>query len=208
MTDETRVTAHLTVDVDEADLSLGTSAVEDAVTELVGPGVAGELRLTVRRSGGGAGEAGTDVAEASTSPEDPTNVVETDEDGDESGPSASEAEPSDASDAGNSTDATDATDTTDATDASDSADASDSTGDGGDAAEETPGPAPTGSPSDETKANFEVYEDRAGQFRWRLVHDNGNVIADSGEGYSTWAGAENGLRSVKRNAPGAAVERL
>ena len=29
----------------------------------------------------------------------------------------------------------------------------------------------------------ELYKDAAGEFRWRYVHDNGNVIADSGEGY-------------------------
>jgi len=64
------------------------------------------------------------------------------------------------------------------------------------------------SPEAASRARFEVYEDRAGEFRWRLVHDNGNVIADSGEGYATWRGAENGIRSVKTNASGAPVERL
>jgi uncharacterized protein YegP (UPF0339 family) len=72
----------------------------------------------------------------------------------------------------------------------------------------TPGPAPADPPAGPAKARFEVYEDRGGQFRWRLVHDNGNVIADSGEGYATWAGAENGLQSVKRNAADATVRRL
>ncbi len=38
-------------------------------------------------------------------------------------------------------------------------------------------------------ATFEVYEDRAGKYRWRLRHDNDNFIADSGEGYSSKAGA-------------------
>ena len=57
-----------------------------------------------------------------------------------------------------------------------------------------------------SKAVFEVYEDRAGQWRWRLVHDNGNIIADSGEGYSSRQKCEQGLESVKQNAPGAAVE--
>jgi uncharacterized protein YegP (UPF0339 family) len=70
------------------------------------------------------------------------------------------------------------------------------------------GEGPAVTPTADPKARFEVYEDRAGEFRWRLVHDNGNVIADSGEGYATWRGAENGLRSVKRNAPDATVERL
>jgi uncharacterized protein YegP (UPF0339 family) len=54
-------------------------------------------------------------------------------------------------------------------------------------------------------ATFEIYEDDAGQYRWRLVHDNGNIIADSGEGYSSRQKAEQGLRSVKENAPDADV---
>jgi uncharacterized protein YegP (UPF0339 family) len=28
-----------------------------------------------------------------------------------------------------------------------------------------------------------VYEDEAGEFRWKLVADNGEIIADSAEGY-------------------------
>lgn len=58
------------------------------------------------------------------------------------------------------------------------------------------------------KATFEVYEAKDGKWRWRLVHDNGNVIADSGQGYSSRQAAEKGLRSVKRNALGATVERV
>jgi hypothetical protein len=54
-------------------------------------------------------------------------------------------------------------------------------------------------------ATFEVYEDRAGQYRWRLVHSNGNIIADSGEGYATKQKAKQGIESVKQNAPDAAV---
>ncbi|GAB7089808.1 hypothetical protein JCM18237_00790 [Halorubrum luteum] len=56
-----------------------------------------------------------------------------------------------------------------------------------------------------SKATFELYEDAAEQWRWRLVHDNGNIIADGGEGYASKENAENGLESVKRNAPGAHV---
>jgi amphi-Trp domain-containing protein len=56
-----------------------------------------------------------------------------------------------------------------------------------------------------SKATFEVYEDNAEQYRWRLVHDNGNIIADSGEGYASKQKAEQGLGSVKSNAPGAYV---
>ena len=60
----------------------------------------------------------------------------------------------------------------------------------------------------DSKATFELYEDRAGEFRWRLVHDNGNIIADSGEGYSSASDARKGIESVKVNAPGAEVQRL
>jgi amphi-Trp domain-containing protein len=56
-----------------------------------------------------------------------------------------------------------------------------------------------------SKATFEVFEDSAEQYRWRLVHDNGNIIADSGEGYASRQKAEQGLESVKENAPGAYV---
>ncbi len=57
-----------------------------------------------------------------------------------------------------------------------------------------------------SKATFELYRDQADEWRWRLVHDNGNVIADSGEGYDRKAGARKGIESVKKNAPDATVE--
>jgi len=56
-------------------------------------------------------------------------------------------------------------------------------------------------------ARFEVFQDRADEWRWRLVHRNGNIIASSGEGYTTRQNAEKGMRSVMRNAPGASVQR-
>ena len=55
-------------------------------------------------------------------------------------------------------------------------------------------------------AKFEIYTDKTGEFRWRLVHTNGQVIANSGEGYTTKVNAIHGLNSVKANAPGASVE--
>jgi uncharacterized protein YegP (UPF0339 family) len=59
-----------------------------------------------------------------------------------------------------------------------------------------------------SKATFELYEDEAGQYRWRLEHDNGNIIADSGEGYASKQKAREGLESVKANAADADVEEL
>jgi len=54
---------------------------------------------------------------------------------------------------------------------------------------------------------FEVYEDKAGEFRFRLKARNGEVIATS-EGYKAKAGALNGIESVKKNAPEAEVEKV
>jgi hypothetical protein len=55
-------------------------------------------------------------------------------------------------------------------------------------------------------ATFELYRDEADDWRWRLRHSNGNIIADSGEGYASKAKAKQGIRSVKSNAPDAAIE--
>jgi uncharacterized protein YegP (UPF0339 family) len=54
-------------------------------------------------------------------------------------------------------------------------------------------------------AKFELYQDSKGEYRWRLVASNGQTIAIGGEGYSSKAGAMNGIESVKKNAPAAAV---
>jgi uncharacterized protein YegP (UPF0339 family) len=55
-------------------------------------------------------------------------------------------------------------------------------------------------------AKFEIYKDKSGEYRWRLTHTNGQVIADSGEGYKAKANALGGIKSVKENAPGATIE--
>ena len=52
-------------------------------------------------------------------------------------------------------------------------------------------------------AAFEVYTDDAGEWRWRLLARNGNILADSAEGYSSKMNALNGVdtvRSVARDA--------
>jgi hypothetical protein len=53
---------------------------------------------------------------------------------------------------------------------------------------------------------FEVYQDRASEWRWRLVASNGNIVADSAEGYVSKQGAKRGIQCVKRIAPDAEVE--
>ena len=45
---------------------------------------------------------------------------------------------------------------------------------------------------------FEVYVDKAGEHRFRLKAGNGEIILSS-EGYSSKAGCENGIESVKKN---------
>jgi len=55
-------------------------------------------------------------------------------------------------------------------------------------------------------AKFEIYKDKSGEYRWKLVHTNGQVIANSGEGYKAKENAMNGIKSFKENAPAAAVD--
>ena len=57
-------------------------------------------------------------------------------------------------------------------------------------------------------ALFELYEDEGGQWRWRLVHENGNIIADGSQGYSSKQKAQQGLASVQTNTTGAPVVEL
>jgi hypothetical protein len=51
---------------------------------------------------------------------------------------------------------------------------------------------------------FEVYKDKAGEYRFRLKAGNGQVIAVS-EGYKSKTSCMNGIESVKKNAPTAAI---
>ena len=53
-------------------------------------------------------------------------------------------------------------------------------------------------------AKFEMYKDKAGKFRFRLIASNGETIA-SGEAYESKDGCKNGIESVKTNAPNAQV---
>lgn len=53
---------------------------------------------------------------------------------------------------------------------------------------------------------FEVYQDKAGEFRFRLKATNGQVIA-TGEGYKAKASCLNGVESVKKNVVDAPIEK-
>ena len=55
-----------------------------------------------------------------------------------------------------------------------------------------------------THPKFEMYQDKAGEYRFRLKARNGEIIAVS-EGYTAKAGCLNGIESVQKNAPEAEI---
>ena len=72
--------------------------------------------------------------------------------------------------------------------------------------------APAANVEDQTVENFEkvkhpkfeMYVDKAGEFRFRLKAANGQIVATS-EGYKSKASCVNGIESVKKNAPEAEI---
>jgi len=58
--------------------------------------------------------------------------------------------------------------------------------------------------AEEKHPKFEVYTDKAGEYRFRLKATNGQVIAVS-EGYKALTGCMNGIESVKKNAVDAEI---
>lgn len=52
---------------------------------------------------------------------------------------------------------------------------------------------------------FEIFQDQGGKYRFRLKAGNGQVIATS-QGYSTKKACNNGIESVRKNAPVAPVD--
>ncbi len=57
-------------------------------------------------------------------------------------------------------------------------------------------------------AEFELYKDDAGEFRWRLQAENIEIIADSAEGYVQKADCEHGIVLVRTLAPTVPVNDL
>lgn len=56
--------------------------------------------------------------------------------------------------------------------------------------------------SEHSETYFEVYQSRSAdglrmEWRWRLKHHNGNIIADSGEGYFNKNDCEHGIELVR-----------
>ena len=56
----------------------------------------------------------------------------------------------------------------------------------------------------EKNPKFELYEDKQGEFRFRLKAKNGQIIA-TGEGYKAKAGCKNGIESIKKNVVDAKI---
>jgi uncharacterized protein YegP (UPF0339 family) len=50
---------------------------------------------------------------------------------------------------------------------------------------------------DDGKLKFELYKDKAGEFRWRLKAGNGQIMATGGQGYKEKADARHGIELVQ-----------
>ena len=60
-------------------------------------------------------------------------------------------------------------------------------------------------PTTKTCPKFEIYFDKAGLYRYRLIATNGESIAMSEEGYKSKSGCLNGIKSVAVNAKDAEI---
>jgi len=57
------------------------------------------------------------------------------------------------------------------------------------------------------RGKVEFYKDKKGEYRWRLIASNGEIIANSGEGYTTFANCKKGFESVKNHIKDAVEEK-
>jgi len=53
---------------------------------------------------------------------------------------------------------------------------------------------------------FELYRDSAGEWRWRLRARNGEVVAESGEGYKRREDCEHGINLVRQSTEAKIVD--
>ncbi|MBS1787066.1 MAG: DUF1508 domain-containing protein [Acidobacteria bacterium] len=54
-------------------------------------------------------------------------------------------------------------------------------------------------------AKFEIYQDSAGDYRWRFQSNNGKILAVSEEGYINRANCEHAIILIKRETSQAAI---
>ena len=53
--------------------------------------------------------------------------------------------------------------------------------------------------ADRPYPSFFIYVDSAGEYRWRYQASNHKTIADSGEGYTTYANCKHGIELVQQS---------
>jgi len=58
----------------------------------------------------------------------------------------------------------------------------------------------------EGSMRFVIYEDNAGEWRWRLVDGNNKIVGDSGEGYESKSNVRRAIENVQGECGGAAIE--
>lgn len=61
-------------------------------------------------------------------------------------------------------------------------------------------------PEEKTCPKFEIYLDKAGMFRYRLIAPNGESLAISEDGYKSKSSCMNGIKSVGVNAINSQIE--
>ena len=61
-------------------------------------------------------------------------------------------------------------------------------------------------PEDKTCPKFEIYLDKAGMFRYRLIAPNGESLAIREDGYKSKSSCMNGIKSVGVNAMNSQIE--
>jgi uncharacterized protein YegP (UPF0339 family) len=57
-----------------------------------------------------------------------------------------------------------------------------------------------------SKGTFEVYKDKAGEYRWRLRATNTQILAMAAQGYSDKRSCMNAIESIKRDVADATIE--
>jgi uncharacterized protein YegP (UPF0339 family) len=62
--------------------------------------------------------------------------------------------------------------------------------------------------ADSGKIKFELYKDKAMEFRWRLKAANGQIIGASSDGYKAERDADHAIELIKKGAAKATVEDL
>jgi uncharacterized protein len=54
-------------------------------------------------------------------------------------------------------------------------------------------------------ANFEIYQDTQGDYRWRFQANNGKILANSEEGFHNRLNCEHAIILLKQQAPKASI---